>query len=630
MTRWLWPGALLSVLSGCTVSAEDVGGDPRPSNTCGSDSECGSGICRAGVCQDPNGKLEALLLELTPPSNSPLPHLSLVQHVDDVPTGGGEKFLVMARPVHVTGSLTIVQEESDCYPTLPQDGERPLPTAADGSLPVTVTLAPRERLLGLPQQFYVTSAKGSDKDFSYRFELQVPAGEYDVYVAPPRGQTGCVVPPQLYRAQPIPPPDTAGRLNDEVLLAPEVVVQSQVTLETVCDPSSMFENAICLRIKWPKANPTLDGWLADIIEPLGGKAISTEFTLGNALHDPEDKSSTVEYAVPLIYSKVIDGPAQKVEEEPHLVRLRPPAGVIAPTILLDRAALGLSDKYSAVLDDFTELPAPVRVEGQLTRRSDGKPVEGSVTLVSSQIFGVNAGIFPSFQTTVGVEADGIFQVDLPPGSYRVHAVPPTGDYAGSEGSALAALVSDWEVPADVRFQAGKLLELPAIPSIVGQSSFPGAQVEVQAAPQKVSPFDVAFGEAAFVPRANSALVDERGRFQVQVDPGSFDISVRAPEKLGFAWFVRPSVQVQDTDLDLGRVQAQPPSVVTGTASVAVDSTSAVAVPSALLRAYAYLDEDRAYTRDPSRAVSVIQVAETRTDEQGAFRLLLPSSIAAPK
>ncbi len=52
--------------------------------------------------------------------------------------------------------------------------------------------------------------------------------------------------------------------------------------------------------------------------------------------------------------------------------------------------------------------------------------------------------------------------------------------------------------------------------------------------------------------------------------------------------------------------------------------------SAAIRAYAYLDKNLAYTRDAKQAVSVVQVAETRADENGAFRLLVPSSIVAPK
>jgi hypothetical protein len=48
--------------------------------------------------------------------------------------------------------------------------------------------------------------------------------------------------------------------------------------------------------------------------------------------------------------------------------------------------------------------------------------------------------------------------------------------------------------------------------------------------------------------------------------------------------------------------------------------------SASVRAYAYLDKDRAYTRDPKMAAFLVEVAETRADANGAFRLLIPESI----
>jgi hypothetical protein len=620
MRRFWALGALLVGVPGCTVSAIDAGDDPRPNNSCSAAGVCDSGICRAGVCQALNGDIETLLLEVTPPADSPLPHLSLVTHVTDVPTGGGDLTFTIPRPVRVTGSLKAL----DCYPVLPQDGVRQLPQASDNSLPLSITLSPRERLLGLPQQLYVATTTGSGVDFSYEFELQVPAGKYDVYLVPPQGQSGCVVPPQLYRDQNI--PVDLDNPND-VALKPEV--SNQVLLDDVCREGATFGNTMCLRIRWPKTSPSLDGWVADIIEPLSGRAISTERVLGGAV-DQGPISATLEYQVPLVYSTVNEPPGTEINAAVDLVRLRPATDVIAPTILLDRSGLGLLSKTnSALLDNFTQLPAKVRVEGQVARQDDGTPVGGYVTLVSAQIFGVDAGIFASFQTTVQVREDGVFELEMPPGKYRVHAVPATAEGVGTDSAALAALLTEWDVPADIPFQAGKLLELPSITSIKGQSAFPGAQVQVQARPQSILPFDEAFGAAAFVPRANSGLVDVGGRFEVQVDPGSFDLSVRAPDDLGFAWFVRPGVQVVDASIDLGRVGLPQPAVLTGSAFVELTANTVDTIPSALVRAYAYLDEDLKYTRDLTRAVSVIQVAGTRTDDAGAFRLLLPSSIAAP-
>jgi hypothetical protein len=633
--------ALLLVLSGCTVSAVGAADDPRPSNSCSNDDDCGSGTnCRESVCQDTSGKLEALLLELTPPTDSSLPHLSLVTHrgEGEVPTTGGDMTFTIPRPARVRGNLRVDRELSDCQPTLPMDEERVVPLGADGSLPLSVSLFPRERLLGLPQQLYLGSTTGSDISFSYEYDLQVPTGAYDVYVVPPRGQTGCVVPPQLLRNQPI---------SEDATLTPLVVVSKLATLENVCDSDDdglQLPNTLCLHINWPRfgPSPSLDGWVVDMVEPLGGLSVSTEFVLQNP--DPGGKTPNIEYRVPLVYSTPAVSTEAEADTEPGtdlMVRLRPGPDTVAPTILMVRAALSLFNPSMGSLPDFTELPKAVEVEGQIVRQDDGRPSSGDVTLVSTEISGLATGILASYQTTAKVGDDGVFRVFLPPGRYRVQAVPPMRDTLGSPEDGLSAIVDVWEIPADPMFQAGKLLQLPPIWVLSGQSAFLGSQIQVQASLQPkplpesptesapVSLFPEAFGTASFAPRASSALVDSSGRFKVQVDPGTFDVLVRVPEELQYAWFVRPAVKVEEPERDIGRVPSPPTTLATGIAQVGTAAMPSP-VPFALLRAYAYLDDKGLYTRDLGNAAWVIQVAETRTDEDGKFRLLLPSSIAEPK
>jgi hypothetical protein len=608
MSSWLW-------LSGCTISAVDQTDDRRPTNTCSVESDCGSDEnCNDGLCQPSNGALEALLLEVTPPSDSEAPHLSFVSHLEAVPTSGGELKIPPVQAASVTGNLHL--PKGSCYPGLPQDGAVPLPPANDLSLPASVTLFPRERLLGLPQQLYVT-ASDFRKDGTYKFDMVVPPGDYDVYLVPSRGQEGCAVPPQLFRGQ---------------------TISGQTTLDYPVSNSSTLD----LRIRWPKGAHTLDGWVADIIEPLGGRPISTEVELEPPV-DQAEGSLDVTYRLPLVYSTVseLKPSIDPIEFAADLVRLRPPPGDPTPTIFLDRTALGLLSASMPTVTGFTRYPAPVRVEGQLARADDGSALAGSVTVVSTDIAGVDDGIFASFQATVQVseEDEGIFVIDMPPGTYRVHAVPGTGvdGTVPGEGS-LSALEARWEIAAGSGFQAGKLLELAATSVVTGQSKFEGAEVRVAASPQKVLPFQEAFGIAPFVPRGRNGLV-ESGHFSVSVDPGRFDVSLRAPESLGFGWFVKPGVEVADAPQDLGDVELKAPSALRGTttglfADKDADTREPVLVSrivgSCSVRAYAYLDRDLAYTRDAAAAVSVVQVAETRSDDRGAFRLLVPSSLAASK
>jgi len=600
--------ALLTLLPahwGCTVTAVGERDDPRPSNTCTSDATCGDDSCREGVCQTANGQLEALLISATPPSGSGIPHLTFVAPLDDVPGGGRAQDLVLPGPSHVVGSLVLPKDEG-CYPRfISDDPKNPIGRADDGkSLPVTVTLALRQRLLGLPQGLHFASTSARNKQGGYTFDVQVPRGEYDVYLAPPPHQLDCPVPPQLYRSFVI------DRENPEITFSLSSISQMP------------------LSISWPKANPSLTGWTVDLIEPVGGQPISTELVLGDA-SDPGEASATVDYTATLRYSTVVT-PAPEAEATSDLLRLRPRAQQVAPTIFMDRAGLRLLRGQNDVvlIDRFTALPEPVRVEGQLVRRSDGAPVGGFVTLVSTQIYGVDSGIFASYQTTVEVAADGAVHAVLPPGTYKVQAVPPLVAASPNEGT-LAALETTWDVPADVAVQYGKVLELSPIGALVGQTRFVGAQVQAVPSPKTTLPFEQAFGEGPFVPRAGIGLVDAGGRFAVEADPGVFDVSVQAPESLGFGWFVRPGVRVSEHDQDLGKVALPRPALLSGTARVSLGGAE-VALGSAAIRAYAYLDKDLAYTRDPKQALSVVQVAETRADESGAFRLLVPSRIATPK
>jgi hypothetical protein len=587
---------------GCTVTAVSAGDDPRPSNTCQNDSECDSGSCGAGVCQAGNGQLEALLISVTPPSDSTLPHLTYVTHLADIPPGGGSKDIALSGPSRVTGSL-VMPEKAVCYPSfLSDDPSKPIFGAPDGkSLPVQVTFALRERLLGVPQQLYFARTGEDNDQGAYLFDVNVPAGEYDVYLVPPRTGLDCPVPPQLRRGWSI-------KGGDFAVPFPVAAISS-----------------LSLRVRWPSTTQSLRGWVADIIEPLGGRAISTEAIL------QEPGEGSIEYVAPLAYSEVVapESSEPTIEAASDLLRLRPPANLIAPTIFLDRSALGLFGTERVTIEGFTRYPAAVTVEGQVARADDGRPVRGSVTLVSTEIFGVDAGIFASFQASATVDTRGVFRVEVPPGRYRVQAEPPlTAGVAPVEG-ALAAYETVWEIPADVAFQAGKLLELPPMNQLVGQSRFQGAEVHAVATPLTTLPFEEAFGAGAFLPRATSGLVDAAGKFVVQADPGKFDVSVQAPESLGFAWYVRPGVEVGEGTHDLGRIALPAPVALTGTVTAVIGETQAV-MASAAVRAYVYLDKDLAYTADPKQAVSVMQVAETRADDAGAFRLLLPSSITASK
>jgi len=623
--------ALLAQLAGCTVSAKDGMSNAGPSNTCSSDADCDNGNCNQQVCQTLNGQLESLLLEVTPPADSALPHIPFVKHLEDVPTSGGRQVISLVHSARVTGFLTPSHQPA-CVRRFYGLEDNLLSPSTDGlSLPVSVTFTPRDGLLGLPTPMYLADAtlptinRGA---VEYVFDLQVPAAIYDVYVVPVRHEVesmdpsvpaeSCRVPPQLFRRQPI-GKDPVRQPTDDALL--EYTAAATASLE--------------LKIVFPQSAGELEDWVVDIIEPLSGNPLSSTelLTHPTLVPLPKDAGKGFEYLVSLAYSGVneVGHGEVAVDGANDLIRLRPPPGLVAPTIFFDRTGVGLFAEEDqddpAEISGLTKLPSAVTLEGQMTTRDEREPTPGRIDFVSTEIFGVDAGIFASFQTSVAVDADGFFSVRIPPGKYRVWGVPSQA--GGSAGGELSSYEAAWEVSADAPFQAGRLLELPRRTEVRGQTSLPSAEIQAVASPQTILPFDQVFGGATFIPRATPGLVDAAGRFVVEADPGSFDISLRPPESSGFAWFVRPGFEVQpgSPQQQLGGLAPQQPSLFTGSIVVG-EGPMPSAIPFALIRAYAYLDENLAYTGDPMAARSVIQVAQTRTDEQGDFRLLIPAALGA--
>lgn len=598
---------LLLLQAGCTVTAVSATEDTRPRNACTSSEACGDDeSCFEGICRSLNGELEAVLLTATPSVDSTLPRLTFVTHVGDLPARSDSEVVVWPGASALTGSISLPQDH--CYPSfISDDPNASILKAEDGTLPVSVMLTLRQRQLGLPQQTYLAKTVEAPVK-GYTFTLQVPSGEYDVYMAPRARQTpDCVLPPQLFR-------------------------RVSIGVNENSNPPAAYRfqyaaiSKLVLHLLWPVSARSLQGWSVDIIEPQGGNPVSTRVVLDA----PTVRQGKLDYLAELTSSLVADSTSSSGgAPESDLLRLSPPSGLVAPTAYLERSALGLLQDPDLPVDltIFTQYPAAVSVQGQM-RRKGGGTVGGSVMLASKEIYGMDKGVFGSYQTRIdNVGPSGVFTVNVPPGRYAVRAVPEV-----DQSAPLSSLETEWLVPADPPSQFGKLLELSSNSLITGQSRIQGVQVQVLPAPRDVLPFEVAFGVRPFSPRPAGAYADETGRFALRVDQSAqtrVSLTVRPPEELGYAWFVRTGLVLGAENQDLGRVVPPLPSVLSGTAAV-LQSGRDVSLVYATIRAYAYLDDNFQYTRDPSQAATVVQVAETRADAGGQFRLLLPSSIDAPK
>jgi hypothetical protein len=107
-----------------------------------------------------------------------------------------------------------------------------------------------------------------------------------------------------------------------------------------------------------------------------------------------------------------------------------------------------------------------------------------------------------------------------------------------------------------------------------------------------------------------------------LDPGAYDIVVRTPEASGYPWVVLPAVEVAPAPkLDLGVVKAAAPVIFAGR----LLDPSGQPVPRALLRARALIADKTDPKKPPLGAVLV---AETRTGEDGSYRVVVPSDFSA--
>ncbi len=588
MTRWLAQAlAVLTLASGCSIS--EIGmeqGDERTVNRCASASECGGGVCVSGACQGRQGQFETLLFEVLPSGGTEARAAGrTLITTTALPLGGGALTLDVLPASRLEGQVSLA-EDSDCVPSV----------TTDGKLAVSVTLTPSEQVLGLePKTFTAVTPLDAQGHALQPFSLRVAPGDYDIYVqAAPDAAVDprCLVGPQLYRHQHL----GSGNFKLDLQVPPPTVLAVKIARSV-------------------SSTLSLDGWSLDLVDASSGRVIAVPTTLGSP--------GIAGYEARLRYLPVIGGAAARGGTGSELVRLSPPPGVTAPTLVWERAALELFELGEARIDDL-ELPAkPVSFEARVVDER-GNPVEGaSVSLVATELLDVMPGLIASFTLKNRLtDADGLIKEALLPGTYRVFASPPSS-------SGLATLESSWSV-STAPVQAGQELVLRPRSSLSGAVVVgwgPGELlgVGVHAVPvplESSSPeLDRLLGRRPFMPRASTAVLQLDGSFSVPVDPASYHLSVRGESEAGFPWLVRPYVSVDGSHAEEPLGQLELPLPIVYELSL---SDGDVPLAGALVRAYIFTDVERRYTPDPSAARSVVQIAETRVDGGGRGRLLVPA------
>ena len=405
-----------------------------------------------------------------------------------------------------------------------------------------------------------------------------------------------------------------------------------------------------LTIEW---EDSLEGWMLDMVHPVTGEIISNRVRLSGDAVD----ASGMSIETTLNYSRADKDFILPTGEE--LVRLTPPPGRAAGTVLLQRSGLELLTPGEGLIGNVSNFGSPVQFQSWVWKEdAPDLPVPGTVTFAALDLDEVDEGVLAAFGGSATVDAQGRVSLSLLPGRYRIRVTPPgvevvdLGFLTGFEST-----VTVWPPNTDaMSTQGGHVIEVPAAIALEGEvvaehgnqpvrgvlvqanASDPGRDYCVQ--PPEGDPamscerpraavLQKALAQDPFVPRTRSGLTQSDGGFLIsgldcgRCEPGAgarFDLSVRPPPASGLPWLVRPSVDLYSlAPLPNGttRILEEPLRIPTPVAlpmrltyggDPSEESQPSSPLPGALVRVYAFVDNRSNVVTDTEGLVPCVSVA----------------------
>ncbi|MGE5787414.1 MAG: hypothetical protein ACM3ZE_22660 [Myxococcales bacterium] len=599
-------GMLLSCSSpGGSISTEDEG------NVCETNKDCGEGRCVSGHCKARESLVRRLLVEVKPLVSANSGEYGDIryffEHEADVSSKRDFELDVVA-------DLTVAVRppSDDCV----------LPGLdVTGYLPIRLRVGQDPRISGISvmSSEAESDASGVGRAKGNLVSVSLAPGAVDLYIDPTGATEGvggaesssdlCALAPVLVKGQQIQP----GSVSLEHRLA-------------AAKPISVDVRALAAG----GASP-LEGWMLDMVEPIDGRRISSRRLLTGPVVGSDGK---LHYQVRLAYNPVMGVGAEALAGS-ELFRLSPPAGIVAPKHFIVRSALDLFGTDQVVLPEETGIAASVVVRGlvEADTGAGGTPLLADVVATLDPGAHEATGMIASFQATTRTDEQGRFKLELVPGNYRVTTVPV-------DGSKYAAQDTTWAIAPTPNEQAGKLISVSESPRLVGtvisqSKRVPLADATVLASPSSLGKRSTFLDELLAVStktgaRAQVGVADGLGAFEVPVDPGLYDIIVRPAQGSGYPWAVRAGTKITKAGevYWLNEIEVRNPVTYSGTVTVPGQSTSSprVPMPGALLRFYVLFDESDQLADPGEPAVSAVEIGQTRTDTNGAYRLLLPDRL----
>ena len=585
--------AFALVATGCSINYSD-GSLGDLNNSCTTDDDCADGAsCVNQRCIGTNVDLSDLIVEVRP--NSGASYGALTSFI--LPANGSFASLgdaafdvhydiELPRLASITAGMVHLDYTSKCNAML----------GPQLSVPATITFDHVSDLAGFRFDSYtVAAAKRTEASPEYEFDASLLPGKYSVYIQPQPipGCTEELPPPVFYPSQDI-------RASDDGKVS--------VTDWAVIKPTTLEGT-----IEIPDGGD-LTGWRLDIVEPAGGRVISTTQTLQQGM---------VAFAVNVRLSFVWND----LTASPH-IRLRPPEGQARPSVYWGLIESLSSQSKTAVHLSLAKLQIdPREVEIQV-QDPDHLGVVSSVQIQSVKLSGdveKNAAYAIDVPET---DAQGLFKLSLPPGTYQFRARPRLDTSLATGDLELVIPPLDPAESGNPCF-CGRVIQVAKKAAVAGTVLTPmgtplvGASITLShSQPDAVNYWKRvvhALDPRPLAPRPEINSTGELGGFSFHVDPGPSDLTVRPDELSGYPWLVRPRVQIQaESSVQFGELVVPNPAVLRGTV------TDPSGEPASNVAVIGWLPVQNA---DGTRPRTVIQIGSTTTDEKGQYMLILPASIS---
>ena len=573
---------LSAMLLGCSVplGAPSASG---PINTCSSSTPCSEGAaCVEGICVATSFDLEGLLIEVRPHANAAFG--AATSHIFDptsakiaVKSQGGAPFAAVMNPklpapAAIRHGVVRVNEAT------------PLGTGCsigtDRAIPANITFYRVAPYAGLPFNPISTSTGVNNE-----IDIDLVPDTYDVYIQP-QVVEGCnegkPFPPVYLPAQPI--------------LMGGALIWDLPVVGTLTSTIKDFGDAI-------------DGpWKVDLIEATRGLPVSANVVLQKL--DPPENGYVVKAQI-----EWPDGPTPILRLAPAEPKLDEGA---RPTAYWKIDSMSGTKTNAVVHFTVAQLyTKPVEVNVNVLGSDDFTRIRATFAVQSSELAGSNAKNATFAITSLETDAQGVFSVFLPPGSYNFRATPVDNGLAITERT--------FSINGDASCFCGHPFPLTPKPAISAAVKTPSGErvsdAMVTVVPSLIPPryfWKDAHQLAPMTARPATTTTSGDGNFILRIDPGLADLVIPNDAGSNYPWLVRPRLSTSE-DTELGSLSIPYPAVLDGT----VRDPNGMPVANAEVNAWFPI-------RDPDApnglTGTVIKIATTQTDINGNYRLLLPASL----